>query len=95
MVSRNDGVVRTRPTLLWAAVPRATYCNVQLYRGSQKLLSTWPLKARLGPAPCWSYQGRAFRLGKGVDRWYVWPGFHARTRGEYGHLLGTATFTVR
>ena len=82
--------MRTRPTLLWAAVPRATYYNVQ-----QKLLSTWPLKARLGPAQCWIYQGCAFRLGKGVDRWYVWPGFHARTSGECGHLFGTATFTIR
>jgi hypothetical protein len=32
---------------------------------------------------------------KGVYRWYVWPGFNARTRGEYGHLLVTATFTAR
>ena len=92
---RNGGVVRTRPTLLWAAVPGATYYNVQLYRGSQKLLSAWPVKARLALAQRWLYQGRAFRLGKGVYRWYVWPGFRARSRGEYGHLLGTATFSVR
>jgi hypothetical protein len=92
---RSGGVVRTRPTLVWAAVPGATYYNVQLFRGSQKLLSTWPLKARLALAQRWAYQGRAFRLGKGVYRWYVWPGFRARARGEYGHLLGTATFTVR
>jgi hypothetical protein len=92
---RNGGVVRTRPTLRWAAVPGATYYNVQLYRGSQKLLSTWPLNARLALAQRWTYQGRPFRLGKGVYRWYVWPGFRARSRGEYGHLLGTATFSVR
>ena len=92
---RNGGVVRTRPTLRWAAVPGATYYNVQLYRGSQKLLSTWPRKAWLALAGRWVYQGRAFQLGKGAYRWYVWPGFRARSRGEYGHLLGTATFTVR
>jgi hypothetical protein len=92
---RNGGVVRAGPKLLWAAVPGATYYNVQLYRGSQKLLSTWPVKARLALAQRWVYQGRAFRLGKGVYRWYVWPGFRARSRGEYGHLLGTATFVVR
>jgi len=92
---RNGGVVRTRPTLLWATVPGATYYNVQLYRGSQKLLSTWPRKAKLALARRWAYQGHAFRLGKGGYRWYVWPGFGARARGEYGHLLGTATFTVR
>jgi hypothetical protein len=92
---RNGGVVRTRPTLRWAAVPGATYYNVQLYRGTQKLLSTWPLKEELALARRWVYQGRVSRLEKGVYRWYVWPGFRARSRGEYGHLLGTATFTVR
>ena len=92
---RNGGVVRAGLTLLWAAAPGATYYNVQLYRGAQKLLSAWPVKARLALAQRWTYEGRAFRLGKGVYRWYVWPGFRARSRGEYGHLLGTATFTVR
>jgi hypothetical protein len=93
---RNGAVVRaSRARLLWSAVPRAAYYNVQLYRGTQKLLSAWPLKARLALAPRWVYQGRAFRLGKGLYRWYVWPGFGARSHSKYGQLLGTATFTVR
>ena len=92
---RDGGVVRGRAKLLWAAVPRATYYNVQLYRGAQKLLSAWPVKSRLALAQRWAYAGHGFRLGKGVYRWYVWPGFGARSRGQYGHLLGTATFSVR
>ena len=93
---RDGGVVRTSTTpLLWAAVPRAAYYNVQLYRGAQKVLSAWPLKPRLALPRRWSYQGRRLGLGKGSYRWYVWPGFGARSRAVYGHLLGTATFAVR
>jgi hypothetical protein len=93
---RDGGVVRSSTTpLVWTGVPRATYYNVQLYRGAQKMLSAWPVKPRLALARRWFYQGRQLRLGKGSYRWYVWPGFGARTRAAYGHLLGTATFAVR
>ena len=92
---RNGGVVRAPAKLLWAAVPRATYYNVQLYRGSQKLRSTWPAKPSLVLPRRWAYQGRGFRLGRGHYRWYVWPGLGARSKAAYGHLLGTATFIVR
>ena len=93
---RDGGVVRTPTTrLVWTAVPKATYYNVQLYRGAQKVLSAWPLRPTLGLARRWFYQGRQLELGKGSYRWYVWPGFGARTRAVYGHLLGTATFAAR
>jgi hypothetical protein len=93
---RDGGVVRSSTTpLVWTGVPRATYYNVQLYRGAQKMLSAWPVKPRLALPRRWFYQGRQLRLGKGSYRWYVWPGFGARTRAAYGHLLGTATFAVR
>lgn len=87
--------VRGSARFAWAAVPRATFYNVQLYRGAQKLLSAWPAKAKLAPGKRWVYQGRHFRLAKGSYRWYVWPGFGARSRAKYGHLLGTAMFRVR
>ncbi|HSC49000.1 MAG TPA: hypothetical protein VLD16_01960, partial [Gaiellaceae bacterium] len=93
---RDGGSVHTSTTrLVWTVVPKATYYNVQLYRGTQKVLSAWPLGPKLALARRWFYQGRQLRLGKGSYRWYVWPGFGARTRAVYGHLLGTATFTVR
>lgn len=92
---RDHGVVRGTARLLWKAVPKAAYYNVQLYRGAQKLLSAWPAKPRLAVTRRWLYQGRRFRLGRGLYRWYVWPGFGSRSRASYGHLLGTATFAVR
>jgi hypothetical protein len=93
---RDNAVVRTSTTrLVWTAVPKATYFNVQLYRGAQKVLSAWPRKPTLALARRWLYQGRQFGLSKGSYRWYVWPGFGPRIRAVYGHLLGTATFAAR
>jgi hypothetical protein len=92
---RDGRVVHGPPRLVWASVPKAAYYNVQLYRGSQKLLSAWPVKPRFAVGRRWLYQGRAFRLGRGLYRWYVWPGFGARPQANYGRLLGTATFAVR
>ena len=43
----------------------------------------------------WTYEDAGFRLEKGTYRWYVWPGFGARSKGAYGQLLGTSTFVVR
>jgi hypothetical protein len=93
---RDGGVVRTSTTrLVWTAVPRATYYNVQLYRGAQKVLSAWPFTPKLALSRRWIYQGRQLGLSKGSYRWYVWPGFGPRSRAVYGHLLGTATFAAR
>jgi hypothetical protein len=92
---RNGAIVKVPPLLLWAGVPRATYYNVQVYRGSQKVLSAWPSRSRLRMRPRWVYQGRAFRMRKGAYRWWVWPGFGPRSKAAYGQLLGTGTFVVR
>lgn len=83
------------PLLVWAAVPHATYYNVQVYRDGRKLLTLWPNHAKLRLTQRWLYQGRQFRLGRGAYTWWVWPGFGPRVKGTYGHLLGTATFAVR
>src|SRR5262249_10464056 len=50
---RDGGVVRAPSLLLWYGVRRATYYNVQLYRGAQKILSAWPAKASLRLARRW------------------------------------------
>ena len=93
---RDRGVVRASTTrLVWTGVPKATYYNVQLYRGTQKVLSAWPFKPVLAVPRRWTYQGRQLGLSKGSYRWYVWPGFGPRTKAVYGHLLGTATFSAR
>jgi hypothetical protein len=93
--SPRDGSIVSRPPLLaWAAVPRAGYYNVQLYRSGKKVLSAWPTVPRLQLRRTWTY-GRRQRLDRGTYRWYVWPGFGDRARGRYGQLLGYGTFVVR
>jgi hypothetical protein len=92
---RDGRVVKAPPLLLWAGVHGATYYNVQLYRGSTKILSAWPSRAKLQLRSRWVYKGRSFRLRKGGYRWWVWPGFGPRSKADYGQLLGTGTFVVR
>ena len=92
---RDGAVVHGAPRLLWTRVRSATYYNVQLYRGSRKVLSAWPAKSKLRLQRTWLYEGNRFRLRKGVYHWWVWPAFGPRSRANYGRLLGTGTFTVR
>jgi hypothetical protein len=92
--SPRDGARLRRPPLLsWTPVRGATYYNVQLYRGSTKVLSAWPRAARIQLRQTWTYSGTR-RLVGGSYRWYVWPGFGARARAKYGQLLGSGTFSV-
>ena len=91
-----DGArVRKPPRLLWAGTPGATFYNVQLYRGSQKVLSTWPKKSAVQLATHWTYARHPFKWTKGPYRWYVWPAFGPRGRSHYGQLLGQASFMLR
>jgi hypothetical protein len=93
--SPGDGtLVRKPPRFVWAAIPKATFYNAQLYNGRQKVLSTWPRRPRLQLGRRWSYAGHRFALSKGVYHWYVWPAFGPRSRSRYGQLLGQATFRV-
>jgi hypothetical protein len=92
---RDGSVVKAPPLLLWAGVARATYYNVQVYRGARKVLSAWPVRAKLKMRSRWVYRGRTYRLRKGGYRWWVWPAFGPRSKGSYGQLLGTGTFVVR
>jgi hypothetical protein len=84
--------LRKPPKLLWARDPEASYYNVQLFRGEQKILSTWPVGASLKLKRTWKYQGRRYALTRGTYRWFVWPGFGARSNVEYGELLGSKSF---
>jgi hypothetical protein len=85
----------TRPPLLrWRPVKRASYYNVQLYRGGRKVLTAWPTRTRLQLRPSWTFNRRAERLRPGLYRWYVWPGYGRAPVGRYGRLLGSSTFVV-
>ncbi len=95
LAPRHGARVTSPPLLVWKPVPVATYYNVQLFKlGAKKVLSAWPRRARLKLRLRWVYQGRRYRLKPGVYRWYVWPGFGARSENRYGELLGQSTFVV-
>ena len=81
--------------LAWAPVKGASYYNVQIYRGSRKVLSIWPKQPKLALPRTWSYDGKADRLAPGHYRWYVWPGHGALRAAHYGRLLGGNSFVVR
>jgi hypothetical protein len=87
--------VHAPPLLVWGRVSKATFYNVQLYFGAQKVLSAWPNSAKLKLPRSWRYEGRRFRLRNGSYRWYVWPGFGPRSKARYGQLLGQSSFKVR
>lgn len=71
-------------TLRWRPVVRATYYNVQIWRGRTKILTAWPRAT--------SY--RVTRLHPGRYVWMIWPGFGERSRHTYGTRIGTSSFVV-
>jgi hypothetical protein len=91
---RGGARVTSPPLLTWRRVPRASYYNVQLYRGSVKVLSAWPTRTRLQLRARWTYLGRQRQLAPGTYRWFVWPRLGRGASGRYGRLLGQSTFTV-
>lgn len=86
--------VTAPPLLRWAPIPAASYFNVQLWRGKQKVLSAWPVRARYQLARRWTYDGKVRRLVPGVYAWYVWPGLGPRAAARYGAMLGSSSFRV-
>jgi hypothetical protein len=93
LVKPADGArIRKPPTLLWVPKTKAFYYNVQLYRGSTKVLSAWPSRNRFVLGSTWTYKGHRYRLIPGTYRWYVWPGIGPRRYAKYGKLLGQNTF---
>jgi hypothetical protein len=77
--------LRRSPLLVWKASKRASYYNVQLFRGRRKVLSRWPHRAQL----------QLRRLRRGHYRWYVWPGYGRLSANRYGRMLGGSTFVIR
>jgi hypothetical protein len=106
LVAPPDGAkVKAPPKLVWVAsggahysgaqaATAASYYNVQLYRGSLKVLSAWPKKNALALHKKWKYRGRRYRMTKGTYRWYVWPGIGAKADARYGPLLGSSSFNM-
>jgi hypothetical protein len=82
------------PLLDWEAVKRATYYNVQLYRGRKKVMTRWPRRAQLQLPEVWRFEGGRRRLKPGVYTWFVFPGFRDRSDRNFGKLLGKSSFRI-
>jgi hypothetical protein len=81
------------PILRWGPVRGAAYYNVQLFRGSKRIYSTWPTMHQIGLSPGWRWAGRHYALAPGQYRWYVWAGFGSRKLARY-RLVGSARFAI-
>jgi large repetitive protein len=87
-------VVKAPPRLAWIRVAKSTYYNVQVWRNG-RIFSSWPKGTSIKLKRSWIYNGRRYRLTPGKYRWYVWPGYGARTAKKFGRLLGSSSFIVR
>jgi hypothetical protein len=86
--------VKRPPLLAWDAVKKATFYNVQLYQGSEKILSAWPAQNRFRMREKWAFAGRLHVLAPGRYRWYVWPGFGDKQKPRFKARLGGSSFVV-
>jgi hypothetical protein len=86
--------VKAPPLLSWAAVAKASYYNVQLFRGKTKIMSIWPKRTKMKLVRSWRYAGHSYMLAPGRYRWYVWPGFGALSASKYGARIGGSFFVV-
>ena len=87
--------VRGAPVLLmWVPAPHASYYNVQLFRGKQKVFTSWPTRNRVTLGASWSFGKATVTLRPGQYTWFVWPGFGRYKDRRYGALLGQSTFVV-
>ncbi|MGD9572173.1 MAG: hypothetical protein AB7V62_09830 [Thermoleophilia bacterium] len=75
------------PTLRWKATPGARYYNVQIFRGTRRILNAWPSGTRLTVPEDVLRQGRTYV-------WVVWPGSGPRAAATYGPPVGRSTFAV-
>jgi hypothetical protein len=82
------------PLLVWEAVRKARYYNVQLFRERKKILSAWPKQPRLQLKREWRYRGKQYHLLPARYCWRVWPGFGKRSAHRYGKQLGRKCFRV-
>jgi hypothetical protein len=93
--SPKDGArLKRPPKLLWSRDPEASYYNAQLMLNGVKVLSVWPRRASYGLKKSWKYKGRKYTLKPGLYTWFVWPGYGARARVDYGPMLGSRTFRI-
>jgi hypothetical protein len=93
--SPKDGArLKKAPKLVWKADGEADYYNAQLMLNGAKVLSVWPNRASYSLKKTWKFNGRKYTLRPGVYTWFVWPGYGARSRIDYGPMMGSRTFRI-
>ena len=86
--------VISAPRLVWVPSKRASYYNVQLFRGGRQIFTAWPTRPSLKLTRSWVFRGHRYSLRPGLYSWYVWPGFGSFAQAHYGKRLGGSTFFV-
>jgi hypothetical protein len=86
--------VKSPPLLAWEAVEKATFYNLQLFQGSEKVLSVWPARNRFRLRDKWAFDGQLHALTPGRYRWYIWPGFGDKHKARFKARLGGSSFVV-
>lgn len=91
----SGAVLHAAPLVRWAPVKKARFYNLQLWRGTKKLLTTWPNEPLLRLDDTWRFGGKRQRLTNGAYRVYVWPAFGTLAQPRYGAPVGHVAFVVR
>ena len=89
-----NAILKGPRLLRWAAVRKAAYYNVQVWRNGRKILSRWPTRPRFRLQKSWTFGGRRYRLADGTHLAYAWPGFGRKAAGRYGRLVGWTKFRI-
>ena len=87
-----DTELQELPVLSWGKVRHASYYNLQLFKGTKKVMSIWPKSTKAQVPGSWKYNGHKQTLSPGLYRWYVWPGYGSMKHRKYGKLVGSSTF---
>jgi hypothetical protein len=78
----------------WLKADQATYYDLQLYRGTKKILNALSIRPSYTLAKRWTYLNNPYALSAGTYKWYVWPGLGMRSARTFGALLGSSTFRI-
>lgn len=81
-------------TLAWTEVRGATYYNVILWQGSERLLDLFTPKASVRLPARWTYRGSGRRLKPGEYLWFVYPGFGRPEQARFGQLADSGIFEI-
>jgi hypothetical protein len=76
-----------RPVLAWKSTTGAAYYNVQIFRGTRRVMNAWSTDTRLKVSEGVLRQGRSYI-------WVVWPGAGKKGAAKYGPAIGRSSFAI-